>query len=78
MNKIQSLISYGDKIQIGAENMNNNLILMPIFEVEELNPENQSLKSFIDSILPPKQIIENGLIFYQFVSCDSAIVNDII
>jgi dynein light intermediate chain len=78
MNKIQSLISYGDKIQIGAEDMDNNLIPMPKFEVEELDPENQSLKSFIDSILPPKKVVENGLIFYQFVSCDSAIVNDVI
>ena len=78
MNKIHSLISYGDKIQIGAENMNNNLIPIPTFEVEELDPENQSLKSFIDSILPPKQIIENSLIFYQFVSCNSAIVNNVI
>jgi dynein light intermediate chain len=32
----------------------------------------------LDTILPPKKIHENGLIFYHFVSCNSAIVNDII
>ena len=78
MNNVQSLVSYGDKIQIGALDMDNNLIPMPKFETEEVDPENQSLKSFLDSILPPKKIVENGLIFYQFVSCDSAIVNDVV
>ena len=51
---------------------------MPKFEPEKPDPEKESLKNFLDSILPPKKIIENDLIFYRFVSCDSAIVNDVI
>ncbi|MCQ2820715.1 MAG: dynein arm light chain [archaeon] len=78
MSKVQSLISYGEKKQIGAVDMDKNLIPMPEFEVEEIDPENQTLKEFLDSILPPKKVEENGLIFYQFVSNDSAIVNDVI
>ena len=78
MNNVQSLISYGDKIQIGAVDMDTPLIQIPAPEPEALDPDNQSLKSFLDSILPPKKIIENDLIFYQFVSCDSAIVNDVL
>ena len=73
-----SLISYGEKTQIGAEDMDNKLIQMPKFEPAEPDPEKESLKNFLDSILPPKIVHENGLIFYHFVSCDSAIVNDIL
>lgn len=87
MNPIQSLISYGDKIQIGVEEEEDDnqitkkikkKIAIPKFEIEPSDPENQSLKAFIDSILPPKEIVENHLIFYQFVSCDSAILNDVL
>ena len=73
-----SLISYGEKTQIGAEDMDNKLIQMPKFEPAVPDPEKESLKNFLDSILPPKIVHENGLIFYHFVSCDSAIVNDIL
>ena len=73
-----SLISYGEKTQIGAEDMDSKLIQMPKFEPAEPDPEKESLKNFLDSILPPKIVHENGLIFYHFVSCDSAIVNDIL
>jgi dynein light intermediate chain len=73
-----SLISYGEKTQIGAEDMDNKLIPMPEFEPTVPDPEKESLKNFLDSILPPKKVHENGLIFYHFVSCDSAIVNDIL
>jgi len=78
MKDIRSLISYGEKIQIGADGIDNKLIPMPKFEPAEPDPEKESLKNFLDSILPPKKVHENGLIFYHFVSCDSAIINDIL
>ena len=78
MKEVRSLISYGEKIQVGADGIDNKLIPMPKFEPAEPDPEKESLKNFLDAILPPKKIHENGLIFYHFVSCDSAIVNDII
>jgi len=78
MNDVRSLIAYGEKIQVGAEGIDTKLIPMPKFEPAEPDPEKESLKNFLDAILPPKKIVENGLIFYHFVSCNSAIVNDII
>ena len=78
MKEVRSLISYGEKIQVGADGIDNKLIPMPKFEPAEPDPEKESLKNFLDSILPPKKVHEGGLIFYHFVSCDSAIVNDIL
>ena len=78
MKDVKSLIAYGDKIQVGAVGLDTSIIPMPKFEPEKPDPEKESLKNFLDSILPPKKIIENDLIFYRFVSCDSAIVNDVI
>ena len=78
MKEVKSLISYGEKIQVGADGIDNKLIPMPKFEPAEPDPEKESLKNFLDSILPPKKVHEGGLIFYHFVSCDSAIVNDIL
>ena len=51
---------------------------MPEFEPVEPDSEKESLKNFLSSILSPKKIHEGGLIFFDFVSCDSAIVNDIL
>jgi dynein light intermediate chain len=78
MKEVKSLMAYGDKIQVGAIGLDTSIIPMPKFEPEKPDPEKESLKNFLDSILPPKKIIENDLIFYRFVSCDSAIVNDVI
>ena len=78
MKEVKSLMAYGDKIQVGAIGLDTSIIPMPKFEPEKPDPEKESLKNFLDSILPPKKIIENDLIFYRFVSCDSAIVNDLI
>lgn len=78
MNDIKSLIHYGEKIQIGVEDLNSSIIPMPKFEPEPPDPEKESLKNFLDSILPPKKVTENKLIFYQFVSCNSAITTDVI
>ena len=78
MKEVRSLIAYGEKIQVGADGIDNKLIPMPKFEPAEPDPEKESLKNFLDSILPPKKVHEGGLIFYHFVSCDSAIVNDIL
>ena len=78
MKDVRSLISYGEKIQVGADGIDNKLIPMPKFEPAEPDPEKESLKNFLDAILPPKKVHEGGLIFYHFVSCNSAIVNDIL
>ena len=37
-----------------------------------------SLKSYLDTILPPKESTENGQIFMQFVSCTPATTTDVI
>ena len=78
MKEVKSLINYGDKIQVGAEGVDNKLIPIQKFEPAEADPEKESLKNFLDAILPPRRITENDLIYYHFVSCDSAIVNDIL
>lgn len=78
MNVIQNLVSYGEKKQVGTTDKDKNMIPIPEFEVEKIDPDQQVLKEFLDSILPPKKIEENNIIYYQFVSNDSAIVNDVI
>lgn len=78
MKDIKPLINYGDKIQVGAEGVDNKLIPIQKFEPAEADPEKESLKNFLDAILPPIKVTENDLIYYHFVSCDSAIVNDVL
>ena len=68
MNNVQSLVSYGDKIQIGALDMDNNLIPMPKFETEEVDPENQSLKSFLAVGLIAVHLSTLGLQFPYYTS----------
>jgi len=50
MKDIRSLISYGEKIQIGADGIDNKLIPMPKFEPAEPDPEKESLKNFLDPV----------------------------
>jgi len=45
-------------------------------ELDEEDPI--SLKSYLDTILPPKESTENGQIFMQFVSCTPATTNEVI
>lgn len=70
-NQPQSLIKYGEKVQYNLvqknelemrKNANN--------EFDENDPI--SLKSYLDTILPPKESTEDGQILMQFVSCKPA------
>lgn len=45
-------------------------------ELDEEDPI--SLKSYLDTILPPKESTENGQIYMQFVSCTPATTNEVI
>ena len=58
MEELRSLISYGEKIQVGADGIDNKLIPMPKFEQAEPDPEKESLKNFFDTILPPKKYMK--------------------
>ena len=37
-----------------------------------------SLKSYLDTILPPKESTENGQIYMQFVSCQPSSSSDVV
>ena len=45
-------------------------------EHEEQDPI--SLKSYLDTILPPKESTESGQIYMEFVSCNPATTEDVI
>lgn len=45
-------------------------------ELDEEDPI--SLKSYLDTILPPKESTENGQIYMQFVSCTPSTTNEVI
>ena len=47
MEELRSLISYGEKIQVGADGIDNKLIPMPKYEPAEPDPEKESLKNLI-------------------------------
>lgn len=73
----ESLIEYGVKTQYGYVPKSEKEML----KKKNQNPEEQdplSLKSYLDTILPPKESTENGQIYMQFVSCTSATTNDVV
>ena len=76
-NQPQSLISYGDKVQYGLVQKNEREMRKNATnEFDENDPI--SLKSYLDTILPPKESTEDGQIYMQFVSCVPADKNDVI
>ena len=70
-NQPQSLICYGDKVQYGLVQKNEREMRKNATnEFDENDPI--SLKSYLDTILPPKESTEEGQIYMQFVSCEPA------
>ena len=70
-NQPQSLISYGEKVQYGLVQKNEREMRKNATnEFDENDPI--SLKSYLDTILPPKESTEEGQIYMQFVSCEPA------
>lgn len=73
----ESLIEYGNKAQYGyIEKNEKDLLNKKKDDGDEQDPI--SLKSYLDTILPPKESTENGQIYMQFVSCTSATTNDVV
>ena len=76
-NQPQSLISYGDKVQYGlVQKDEREMRKNATNEFDENDPI--SLKSYLDTILPPKESTEDGQIYMQFVSCVPADKTDVI
>ena len=76
-NQPQSLISYGEKVQYGLVQKNEREMRKNATnEFDENDPI--SLKSYLDTILPPKESTEDGQIYMQFVSCVPADKNDVL
>ena len=70
-NQPQSLVSYGEKVQYGLVQKNEREMRKNATnEFDENDPI--SLKSYLDTILPPKESTEEGQIYMQFVSCEPA------
>ena len=70
-NQPQSLIQYGEKVQYNLVQKNElEMRKNAANEFDENDPI--SLKSYLDTILPPKESTEDGQIFMQFVSCKPA------
>ncbi|MCQ2819502.1 MAG: dynein arm light chain [archaeon] len=76
-NQPQSLIQYGDKVQYNLVQKNElEMRKNATNEFDENDPI--SLKSYLDTILPPKESTEDGQIYMQFVSCKPADKNAVI
>ena len=73
----QSLIKYGEKVQYGLVQKNEREMRKNATnEFDENDPI--SLKSYLDTILPPKESTEEGQIYMQFVSCVPADKGDVV
>ncbi len=74
------LVQYGQASKFDKESMRKkkggNLDEEVVKEI--FNQDPASLKSYLDTILPPKESTENGQIYMQFVSCQSATKTDVI
>lgn len=75
---IKSLIEYGQRIPYGLVSKNDKDIfqLRRANDGEEQDPA--SLKSYLDTILPPKESTESGQIFMEFVSNRPATTKDVV
>ena len=76
-NSPQSLIQYGEKVQYNLVQKNElEMRKNATNEFDENDPI--SLKSYLDTILPPKESTEDGQIYMQFVSCKPADKSEVI
>ena len=75
---IKSLIEYGQRIPYGLVSKTDK----DIFQIRKSNEGEEqdpaSLKSYLDTILPPKESTESGQIFMEFVSNRPATTKDVI
>ncbi len=72
---IESLIKYGERVQYG-QIPKSEAQRKKKGEKEEQDPI--SLKSYLDTILPPKESTDSGNIFMEFVACTPATTADVI
>ena len=78
MTDSHSLIAYGEKTQYGHLPKNEKEMMKKKKNDGGDEQDPVSLKSYLDTILPPKESTENGQIFMQFVSCTPATTTDVI
>jgi len=73
---IKSLIEYGDRVQYGQIQKSDKELL----KKKKENEENDivSLKSYLDTILPPKESTESGQIYMHFVSCKPSTTSEVL
>ena len=69
---IESLISYGEKVQYGQIPKNEKELLKNKKGADGEDQDPIRLKSYLDTILPPKESTQDGQIYMQFVSCTPA------
>lgn len=76
MNNIDSLIKYGERVQYGQIPKSDKELFKKKKGGDDQDPI--SLKSYLDTILPPKESTESGQIYMQFVSCTPATTSEVI
>jgi hypothetical protein len=74
---IVSLIEYGERVAYGQIPKNDKDLLKKR-RLDNNDQDPISLKSYLDTILPPKETTESGQIFMNFVSCKPATTSDVI
>ncbi len=70
----KSLIVYGDRVHYSQINKSDK----EIFKKKKEKEEQESLKSYLDTILPPKESTDGGEILMQFVSCQPATSREVV
>jgi hypothetical protein len=73
---IKSLIEYGERVQYGQIHKSDKENLKK--KKDKDDQDLISLKSYLDTILPPKESTESGQIFMQFVSCTPSTTNEVV
>ena len=71
-----SIIKYGEKIQYDKIAKAEKELFKKKKGDDDQDPI--SLKSYLDTILPPKETSENGQIYMEFVSITPATTSDVI
>jgi len=78
IHNIVSLIDYGERVQYGHIPKHDKDFVKKRRIVDDYDQDPVSLKSYLDTILPPKESTESGQIFMNFVSCKPATTSEVI
>ncbi len=78
IHNIVSLIDYGERVQYGQIPKHDREMLKKRRGMDNNDQDPISLKSYLDTILPPKESTESGQIFMNFVSCKPATTSEVI